>query len=295
MYKEWWLNLVTKDPIHVFIETTLVLSLIYMVISGRTKDWRDELKKTLTRTEEEELLKDWKENGRTPLAPPLNPDDNNTKGKNNKQQKQEVVVQSMNGRTMEIRLGDEKRNRTVLNLATHDFLGMASNQAIKDTSRDALSKYGCGSCGPRGFYGTIDVHLDLEDAISKFTHTEGAIMYSDGASTCTSTVAAFAKRGDLIVADDGIYEPLLAGITLSRANVIWFRHNDMVCAQQHPRFCFQRQLTHLDRRICGVSLRVFRRKIKSWVVNTAINGDSLSSKDCTRTAAPLFHLMSWWR
>ena len=57
MYKEWWLNLVTKDPIHVFIETTLVLSLIYMVISGRTKDWRDELKKTLTRTEEEELLK----------------------------------------------------------------------------------------------------------------------------------------------------------------------------------------------------------------------------------------------
>lgn len=25
-----------------------------------------------------------------------------------------------------------------------------------------VGKYGVGSCGPRGFYGTIDVHLELE-------------------------------------------------------------------------------------------------------------------------------------
>ena len=25
-----------------------------------------------------------------------------------------------------------------------------------------MGKYGVGSCGPRGFYGTIDVHLELE-------------------------------------------------------------------------------------------------------------------------------------
>ena len=25
-----------------------------------------------------------------------------------------------------------------------------------------VQKYGVGSCGPRGFYGTIDVHLTLE-------------------------------------------------------------------------------------------------------------------------------------
>mmetsp|Transcript_13666 Transcript_13666/g.24508 ORF Transcript_13666/g.24508 Transcript_13666/m.24508 type:complete len:328 (+) Transcript_13666:2-985(+) len=52
-------------------------------------------------------------------------------------------------------------------------------------------------------------------------------MYSDGASTCSSTVAAFAKRGDLLVVDEGVYEPLSTGVFLSRANVHWFRHNDM--------------------------------------------------------------------
>jgi 7-keto-8-aminopelargonate synthetase and related enzymes len=121
-----------------------------------------------------------------------------------------------------------------INFATHDYLGMAcpnpeffKKDVVKEASIQALSKYGCGSCGPRGFYGTIDAHLDLEDAMAKFFHTDGAILYSDGASCAASTVAAFAKRGDLLVVDEGIYEALGTGVTLSRANVKYFKHNDM--------------------------------------------------------------------
>jgi serine palmitoyltransferase len=73
----------------------------------------------------------------------------------------------------------------------------------------------------------MDVHLQVEQEFSRFVKTDGAIMYSDGASTCSSTIAAFAKRGDLLVVDEGIYEPLLTGVTLSRAHVKWFKHNDM--------------------------------------------------------------------
>jgi serine palmitoyltransferase len=69
--------------------------------------------------------------------------------------------------------------------------------------------------------------LQLEQHLATFTNTDNAIMYSDGASTCSSTVAAFAKRGDLLVVDEGVYEPLLEGVMLSRANVKWFRHNDV--------------------------------------------------------------------
>eukprot|EP01083_Nonionella_stella_P267353 903235_1 len=63
--------------------------------------------------------------------------------------------------------------------------------------------------------------------MAKFTETDGAILYSDGASCVASTVAAFAKRGDLIIADESIYEALGTGIILSRANVKYFKHNDM--------------------------------------------------------------------
>jgi serine palmitoyltransferase len=60
----------------------------------------------------------------------------------------------------------------VLNLATNDFLGLGQLRELKDTAKAALDKYGCGSCGPRGFYGTIDVHLELENKLAKFMGTE---------------------------------------------------------------------------------------------------------------------------
>lgn len=36
-------------------------------------------------------------------------------------------------------------------------------------------QYGLGSCGPRGFYGTTDVHLALEKAFAKFMGTSLAL------------------------------------------------------------------------------------------------------------------------
>ncbi len=35
-----------------------------------------------------------------------------------------------------------------------------------------IHKYGVGSCGPRGFYGTIDVHLQLEERLAKYMGTQ---------------------------------------------------------------------------------------------------------------------------
>jgi serine palmitoyltransferase len=56
-------------------------------------------------------------------------------------------------------------------LSSFDFLGLGQMPNIKDTSRSALEFYGCGSCGPRGFYGTMDLHLKFETEIAKFMGT----------------------------------------------------------------------------------------------------------------------------
>lgn len=217
-YKEWWINLAANDPIHVLVETTLLLSIVYILVS-RSKDWRElEKGNTLTNAEQEELLQQQKENTQ-PLAPA---------SKEQYDLSNQVVVHKWQGKHIIIQ--DEKDHRVtrkVLNFATFDFLGMSSAKEVRKAALQTLDKYGCGSCGPRGFYGTIDVHLQLEQEFSRFLHTDGAILYSDGASTCSSTVAAFCKRGDLLVVDEGVYEPLLTGVTLSRANVKYFKHNDM--------------------------------------------------------------------
>lgn len=78
------------------------------------------------------------------------------------------VVEAVDGNYLHI----QGVRNPVLNVASYDFLGMSIEPSIKAKASDALDYYGCGSCGPRGFYGTIDQHLMFEDAIAKFMGTE---------------------------------------------------------------------------------------------------------------------------
>jgi serine palmitoyltransferase len=49
--------------------------------------------------------------------------------------------------------------------------------AVQRRARETVECYGVGSCGPRGFYGTFDVHLELEKALAQFMGQEEAIIY----------------------------------------------------------------------------------------------------------------------
>lgn len=115
----------------------------------------------------------------------------------------------------------------IINFGSMDFLGFSRSKEVKDASISALEKYGCGSCGPRGFYGTIDTHLNFEDVIAKFMGTEESIAYSDSASAVSSTIPAFSKKGDLLIIDDACNESIMQGCNLSRSTLLYFKHNDM--------------------------------------------------------------------
>ena len=117
--------------------------------------------------------------------------------------------------------------KTVMNFASFNFTGLAGNERIKQRATEALRKYGLGSCGPAGFYGTIDVHTELEKDIADFLGTEAAILYSQAFSTVSSVIPAFCKRGDVIVADRNVNFAIQKGLQISRSTIRWFDHNDM--------------------------------------------------------------------
>jgi serine palmitoyltransferase len=117
--------------------------------------------------------------------------------------------------------------KTVTNLASFNFTGLAGNDTIKEKAAQALRKYGLGSCGPAGFYGTFDAHTELEKNIADFLGTEDAILYSQAYSTVSSVIPAFCKRGDVIVADRCVNFPIQKGLQISRSTIRWFDHNDM--------------------------------------------------------------------
>lgn len=157
------------------MEVALLLMVIWIVIHKQKPQ-----SKKLTSEEKEEILRKWKPE---PLVSDV-PDDHPAL-------KPRIVT------------GCIGKYATVdgvkcLNMATHNYLGLYENEEIKESAIKSIKKYGVGSCGPRGFYGTVDVHLELEERLAKFMEQEEAVVYSYGFSTIASAIPAYSKRNDII-------------------------------------------------------------------------------------------------
>jgi len=115
----------------------------------------------------------------------------------------------------------------VTNLATYNHYNFINNEALKERAVKTLRTYGVGPCGPPGFYGTQDVHGQLEADIAAHLGTAASIIYAQSFSTISSVIPAFAKRGDIIVADKAVNYAVRKGLQISRSTIRWYEHNDM--------------------------------------------------------------------
>ena len=107
---------------------------------------------------------------------------------------------------------------------------------IQEACAAPINKYGVGSCGPRGFYGTIDVHLDLEKALAEFMGTEETIIYAYDLATVPSVLPAFANAKDIIIYDE----------VRKKSSC----HYLIVVYHSITAFLLARALTHLGTRSC---------------------------------------------
>lgn len=61
-------------------------------------------------------------------------------------------------------------------------------EPLDEESLQVLKTYGCGSCGPRGFYGTMDIHIKLEKKLALFYDREDAAIYAHGQCVASSVI-----------------------------------------------------------------------------------------------------------
>jgi serine palmitoyltransferase len=137
-------------------------------------------KKSLSAEEKQRILANWKPE---PLVPKVPEDHHALKTR---------IVDGAIGKYIYV------DGHKCLNMTTHNYLGLEEHPEIKEKAIECIRKYGVGSCGPRGFYGTLDVHLELEERLAKFMQQEGAIIYSYAFSTIASAIPAYAKQQDII-------------------------------------------------------------------------------------------------
>jgi serine palmitoyltransferase len=87
----------------------------------------------------------------------------------------------------------------LIDMAAPNYLGLANTERSKKIAIDTVRVYGVGTCGPAGFYGTLDIHLKLEKELARVLGTESAIIYAQGFAAVSSVIPAFSKRGDILV------------------------------------------------------------------------------------------------
>ncbi|TNJ28129.1 Serine palmitoyltransferase 1 [Giardia muris] len=81
---------------------------------------------------------------------------------------------------------------------TTDFLTLATDEGLQDHLRKAIARYGVGSCGPRGFFGTLTPHIILERELTALLD-QPALIYSSASAVIPSALCVFCTDGDLLV------------------------------------------------------------------------------------------------
>ncbi len=117
--------------------------------------------------------------------------------------------------------------RPMIMVGSNNYLGLAHHPRAKQAAKDAVDRYGVGTCGSRFLTGTLDLHEKLEERLAKFLQREAALTFSTGYQTNLGIISTIAGKGDHIIIDRMVHASIIDACRLSFATVHKYRHNDM--------------------------------------------------------------------
>ena len=116
--------------------------------------------------------------------------------------------------------------RSVIQLCSNDYLGLAAHPAVTRAAADAALEYGAGAGSARLIVGTSAPHAALEQDIARLKQTEAALVLSSGYHANIGVLPVLTGAEDVIFSDELNHASLIDGCRLSRAAVRVYRHAD---------------------------------------------------------------------
>ena len=127
--------------------------------------------------------------------------------------------------------------KKVLMFGSNSYLGLTNHPKIKEAAKTAIDKYGTGCAGSRFLNGTLDIHIELEERLAKFTGKEGALCFSTGFQVNLGVVSVLTGRNDHLLLDELDHASIIEGSRLSFSRVLKFAHNDMKSLESKLKHC----------------------------------------------------------
>jgi 8-amino-7-oxononanoate synthase len=121
----------------------------------------------------------------------------------------------------------EMEGRETIMLGSNNYLGLTTDERVKQAARDALEQYGTGVTGSRLLNGTTPLHIELERELADWMETDDVIVFTTGYQSNLGAISAIVEPGDTVICDSGDHASILDGCKLSGARLRPFRHNRM--------------------------------------------------------------------
>lgn len=117
--------------------------------------------------------------------------------------------------------------RSVVNLSSNNYLGLATHPKLRQAALEAVERYGVGSGAVRTIAGTMEMHVELERRLAAFKQTEGVVVFQSGFTANAGTVSAILGKDDVIISDSLNHASIIDGCRLSRAAIKVFPHKEV--------------------------------------------------------------------
>jgi glycine C-acetyltransferase len=117
--------------------------------------------------------------------------------------------------------------REVINLCSNNYLGLTTHPRMRNAAMAALEEFGVGTGSVRAIAGTMSLHVELEERLARFKHTEAALVFQSGFACNSGIIPVLAGDSDVIITDQLNHASIIDGIRLTKASRKIFPHADM--------------------------------------------------------------------
>ncbi|WP_333660779.1 8-amino-7-oxononanoate synthase [Acinetobacter sp.] len=124
-------------------------------------------------------------------------------------------------------------DRTMLNLASNDYLGLAADLRLREEFLDTLKieRALFSSSSSRLLTGNFAEYEQFENSLSK-AFGRAALLFNSGYHMNIGILPALADSKTVILADKLVHASMIDGIRLSTAQYVRYRHNDLQHLEQ---------------------------------------------------------------
>ena len=120
----------------------------------------------------------------------------------------------------------------VLNFCANNYLGLADHPEVIAAAHKALDDYGFGLASVRFICGTQDLHMQLEETISRFFGTHDTILYTSCFDANGGLFETILGPEDAVISDALNHASIIDGIRLCKAQRHRYPNSDMEALEE---------------------------------------------------------------